>query len=151
MDAETRSSLVKRLCLCLYISCTKLRHYLLSAECIVVCKDDVVKYMWSLPILNGRIEKWILPLSEFDLRFESAKSIKGQVMGEFITHHYGPNVSVVPPAPWTLFFDGSSCGQGCGMAVILISPREASFEFSLPIPTIYQLIIRQTMKLCSGG
>ena len=25
-------------------SCTKLRHYLLSAECVVVSKDDVVKY-----------------------------------------------------------------------------------------------------------
>ena len=42
LDAEARYSPVERLCLCLYFSCTKLRHYLLSAECIVVCKDDVV-------------------------------------------------------------------------------------------------------------
>jgi hypothetical protein len=52
LDAETRY-------LCSYFSCTKLRHYLLSVECIVVCKDDVVKYMFSLLILNGRIGKWI--------------------------------------------------------------------------------------------
>jgi hypothetical protein len=56
LDAEIRYSPVERLCLCLYFSCTKLRHYLLSAECIVVCKDDVVKYMLSLPILNGRLK-----------------------------------------------------------------------------------------------
>ena len=31
LDAETRYSPVERLCLCLYFSCTKLRHYLLSA------------------------------------------------------------------------------------------------------------------------
>jgi hypothetical protein len=43
LDAETRYSPVERLCLCLYFSCTKLRHYLLSAECIVVSKDDVIK------------------------------------------------------------------------------------------------------------
>jgi hypothetical protein len=43
LDAETRYSSVERLCLCLYFSCTKLRHYLLSAECTVVCRDDVVK------------------------------------------------------------------------------------------------------------
>ena len=53
LDAETRYSPTERLCLCLYFSCTKLRHYLLSAECIVVSNDDVVKYMLSLPILNG--------------------------------------------------------------------------------------------------
>ena len=57
LDAETRYSPVERLCLCLYFSCTKLRHYLLSAECVVVRKDDVIKYMMSLPILNGRIGK----------------------------------------------------------------------------------------------
>jgi hypothetical protein len=27
--------------------------------------------------LNGRIGKWILALSEFELKFESAKAIKG--------------------------------------------------------------------------
>ena len=63
LDAETRYSPVERLCLCLYFFCTKLRHYLLSAKCVVVSKDDVIKYMLSLPILNGRIEKWILALS----------------------------------------------------------------------------------------
>ena len=53
---------------------------MLSAECIVICKDDVVKYMLSLPILKGRIGKWILALSEFDLRYKSAKAVKGQVV-----------------------------------------------------------------------
>ena len=76
LDAETRYSPVERLCLCLYFSCTKVRHYLLSAECIVVSKDDVIRYMLSLPIFNGRIGKWILALSEFDLRYESAKAVK---------------------------------------------------------------------------
>jgi hypothetical protein len=30
-----------------------------------------------MPLLNGRIGKWILALSEFELRFESAKAVKG--------------------------------------------------------------------------
>jgi len=42
VDAETRYSAIEKLCLCLYFSCIKLRHYLLSAECTVICKDDVV-------------------------------------------------------------------------------------------------------------
>jgi hypothetical protein len=53
LNAKTRYSPFERLCLCLYFSCTKLKHYLLSVECVVVSKDDVIKYMLSLPILNG--------------------------------------------------------------------------------------------------
>ncbi len=45
LDAETRYPPVEKLCLCLYFSCTKLRHYLLSNECTVICKAGVVKYM----------------------------------------------------------------------------------------------------------
>ena len=69
LDLETRYSPIKKLCLCLYFSCTKLRHYLLSTECIVVYKADVIEQMLSMSILNGRMEKWILALSEFDLRY----------------------------------------------------------------------------------
>ena len=76
LDLETRYSPIEKLCLYLYFSCTKLRHYL-SAECIVVSKTDVIKHMLSMPILNGRMGKWILALSEFDLRYESAKAVKG--------------------------------------------------------------------------
>jgi len=61
-DAETRYSAIEKLCLCLYFSCIKLRHYLLSVECTVICKDDVVWYMLSM---SGRMGKWILALSEF--------------------------------------------------------------------------------------
>jgi hypothetical protein len=88
LDAETRYSPVEKLCLCLYFSCTKLRHYLLCSECTVVSKHDVIKHMLSMPILNGRIGKWILALSEFDLRYELAKAIKGQVIADFVTHHH---------------------------------------------------------------
>ena len=83
VDAETRYSAIEKLCLCLYFSCTKLRHYLLLA----ICKDDVVRYMLSMPIMSGRIGKWILALSEFDLRYESAKAVKGQIMASFVTQH----------------------------------------------------------------
>ena len=44
LDTETRYSPVERLCLYLYFSCTKLRHYLLSAECVVVSMDDVIRF-----------------------------------------------------------------------------------------------------------
>nr|CAE03289.2 OSJNBb0046P18.5 [Oryza sativa Japonica Group] len=65
----------------------RLRHYLLSNECTVICKADVVKYMLSAPILKGRVGKWIFSLTEFDLRYESPKGIKGQAIADFIVDH----------------------------------------------------------------
>ena len=49
LDAETRYPEIEKLCLCLFFTCTKLRHILLSAETIVICKSDVIKHMlWLL-------------------------------------------------------------------------------------------------------
>jgi hypothetical protein len=87
LDPETRYSAAEKLCLCAFYSCTKFRHYLLNAECIIYSKFDVIKHMLSMPILNGRIGKWILVLSEFELKFESAKAVKGQIIADFITKH----------------------------------------------------------------
>jgi hypothetical protein len=47
-----------------------------------------------MPTLNGRIDKWILALSESELRFESAKAINGQIIADFITEHHGSLLTV---------------------------------------------------------
>jgi len=83
---------------------------------------------------NRKLGKWILVLSKFDLRYESAKAIKGQVMADFVAQDCSPEVSTIELAPWTLFFDGSSCVKGCGIGVILISPGGGGgFDFCWPI------------------
>ena len=87
----------------------------------------MVKHMLSMPILNGRVGKWILALSEFDLKYESAKAVKGQVMANFITQHHKLSISYVEPMPWTLFFDGSSCKQGGGIGIVIILPWGGKF------------------------
>jgi hypothetical protein len=92
--------------------------------------------MLSMPILNGRIDKWILALSEFELRFESVKAIKGQIIADFITEHHGPSINLLEINPWALLFDGFSCGKGGGVGILLISPRGEMFEFSIPIQPI---------------
>lgn len=71
----------------------------------------------------GESVNWILALLEFDLRYESAKPVKRQVTSDFVTHHHG-SIGYVELMPWTLFFDGSSCKQGGGIVIIIISPQE---------------------------
>jgi hypothetical protein len=38
-------------------------------------------------ILSGRIEKWAYALIQYDLAYEPLKSIKGQVVVDFIVGH----------------------------------------------------------------
>ena len=78
---------------------------------ILLLKDYIFAYTFPVPsldILNGRIGKWILALSEFDLRYESTKIVKGQVMADFVVQLCGTELGVVDLVPWTLFFDVSS-------------------------------------------
>jgi ribonuclease HI len=111
-----------------------------------------------MPILNGRIGKWILALSEFELKFESAKAIKGQVIADFITKHRDPSIDLLEITPWALLFDGSSCGKGGGVGILLISPRGEIFEFAIPIqPTVtnnqaeYEALLRGLQYLREAG
>jgi hypothetical protein len=87
VDAETRYYFIEKLCLSLFYVCSKLRHYLLSSTCIVACQADVIKHMLQQLILSGRIKKWAYALIEYDLPYELLKSMKGQVVADFIVGH----------------------------------------------------------------
>jgi ribonuclease HI len=72
----------------------------------------------------------------YDLAYESLKSIKGQVVADFIVEHSvdqnsGESCNLMSIHPWKLFFDGSACREGQGVGIILISPRGAIFEQSV--------------------
>ena len=54
-------------------------------------------------------------------------------MADFVVQHCGPELGIVDLVPWTLFFDGSSCGVGSGIGIVLVSPQGATFEFSVSI------------------
>jgi hypothetical protein len=76
LDVETRYPEIEKLCLCLFFTCTKLRHILLSAETIVICKSDVIKHMLSAPMLKDQLGKWMFALLEFDIWYQPAKAVK---------------------------------------------------------------------------
>ena len=77
MDAKTRYTFIKRLCLCLFYACINLIHYLLTSSCVVACQTDVIKCMLHNPIMSGRISKWAFALIEYGLAYESLKAMKG--------------------------------------------------------------------------
>jgi hypothetical protein len=93
---------------------------LLSSTCIGACQADVIRQMLQQPILSGRIRKWTYALIEYDLSYEQLKSMKGQVVADFIVGHSIDQKSdelcnLVSIHPWKLFFDGSTCREGQGV------------------------------------
>jgi hypothetical protein len=115
LDAETRYVFVEKLCLSLYYACSKFRHYILSSSCIVAYQYDVIKHMLLKSILSGRIDKWAYALVEYDLAYGPLRSMKGQVVADFIVDlvvDVDHSVDFVQLKPWGLYFDGLVCSKG---------------------------------------
>jgi hypothetical protein len=87
LSVETRYTQVEKLCLSLYYTCSKFRHYVLASPCIVVCRHDVVKHMMQRLILNGRMGNRAYSLVEYELTYESLTAVRGQVIADFIPDH----------------------------------------------------------------
>jgi ribonuclease HI len=140
VDAETRYTFIEKLCLCMFYACTKCRCHLMSSHCTVSGQIDVIKYMLQNQIMSGRIGKWAYALIEYDLSYEPLKSMKGQVIADFIVEHriddtHKLDISYFTVTPWTLYFDGSVCNEGQGIGMVLISPSNVSFDFSSRLKT----------------
>jgi ribonuclease HI len=134
LDTETRYNEMEKLCLCLFFTCTKLRHILVFTEIIVICKSDIIKHMLSAAMLKGRLGKWMFALSEFDIRYQPAKAVKGQALADLIAERINTNIATLSVWAWAMYFDGSACEDRCGIGIPLVSPRGVTYSFSIRLP-----------------
>jgi hypothetical protein len=93
---------------------------LLSSTCIVACQADVIKHMLWQSILSGGLENGLIFLIEYDLAYEPLKSMKDQVVADFIIGNsidqsIDESCNLVSIHPWKLIFDGSTCREGQGV------------------------------------
>jgi hypothetical protein len=131
LDMETRYHEIEKLCLYLFFTCTKLWHILLSAEIIVICKLDVIKHMLTAPVLKGRLGKWMFTLSEFNIQYQPVKAVKGQALADLITERINTSIATLSVRAWAMYFDGSTCEDGCGIGVLLVLPQGVMYSFSV--------------------
>ncbi|KAK2382471.1 hypothetical protein QL285_070004 [Trifolium repens] len=134
-DAKTRYTAIEKLCLCLYFSCTKLKHYIKLVDVYVYSHFDVIKHMLTKPMLHSRIGKWALALTEYSLTYKPLRAVKGQIVADFIVDHSLVEMpqEYVDMEPWILYFDGSKHKHGTGIGILIISPTKVPTKFKYKI------------------
>ena len=133
--AEERYPRMEKLILALVIAARKLRPYF-QAHTIEVPTEYPMKQVLHKPEVSGRLMKWAIELSEFDIRYKPKTAIKGQILADFVME-FTP-VGLVEPTQseddlpiWKILVDGASNAQGSGVGLILTSPEGIDVEYAL--------------------
>ncbi|KAG9450328.1 hypothetical protein H6P81_010293 [Aristolochia fimbriata] len=146
VGAELNYTPIEKTCLALIFAVQKLRHYLLAHPTNLISRADPLKYIMSRPILSGRLAKWPLLLSEFEINYVPQRAIKGQALANFLANHPVPAereltedfpneeiflVKVLPP--WEKYFDGATRRNGAGVGVLFVSPKKDLLPYSFAL------------------
>ena len=81
---EMNNSLLERMCCALVWASHRLRQYMLSHTTRLISKMDSVKYIFEKPALTGRIARWQVLLTNFDIVYITQKAIKGSALADYL-------------------------------------------------------------------
>ena len=133
--AEERYPRMEKLILALVTAARKLRPYF-QAHTIEVPTEYPMKQVLHKPEVSGRLMKWAIELSEFDIRYKPKTAIKGLVLADFVME-FAPIKLAEPTRSednlpiWKLSVDGASNAQGSRAGLILTSPEGIDIEYAL--------------------
>ena len=133
--AEERYPRMEKLILALVTVARKLRPYF-QAHTIEVPIEYPMKQLLHKPETSGRLMKWAIELSEFDIRYKTKTTIKGQVLADFVMEFTSAEPAENAQTPtdlpiWRLSVDGATNAQGSGAGLILTSPKGIDIEYAL--------------------
>ena len=134
LAAETRYPAVEKAVLALVIAARKLRPYF-HAHSIEVLSDLPLHSLLHRPTLSGRLTKWVIELSEFDIEYRPRPAIKAQALADFITEtsFREEEGGGSKGSEWTLHVDGAANAEGCGAGIVLTSPAGEVYEHSISL------------------
>src|SRR3954468_9839273 len=128
---EVRYQQIEKVALALITAARRLRHYFL-AHTIFVRTDQPIKQLLSRPDMAGRMLRWSLELSEFDVQYESRKALKAQALADFVAEMTSLADSTdTTRDKWTIYVDGASSSSGSGAGIILENDEGLIIEVSL--------------------
>ncbi|XP_072076510.1 uncharacterized protein [Arachis hypogaea] len=128
---EQRYLRIEQLALALVTTARRLRHYFQS-HTIIVRTNQPLRQILTKPKLAGRLTKWSIELSEFDIQFQPRSALKAQILADFVSEL----TSAEHNKHWELHVDGASSREGSGAGVILKEGEnvvaEQSLQFHFP-------------------
>ncbi|XP_058783680.1 uncharacterized protein LOC131658400 [Vicia villosa] len=128
---EVRYQQIEKIALALVTVVRRLRYYFL-AHTIVIRTDQPIKQLLSRPDMAGRMLRWSLELSEFDIQYESRRALKAQALADFIAEMTSiANPPALAENKWTIYVDGASSSSGSGAGIILENDEGLIIEVSL--------------------
>ena len=133
--AEERYPRMEKLILALVTTARKLRPYF-QAHTIEVPTEFSMKQVLHKLETSGRLMKWAIELSKFDIQYKPKTAIKGQVLADFVMEFTSAEPTknaqtVTDLSIWKLFVDGAANAQGSGAGLILTSPEGIDIEYAL--------------------
>ncbi|KAG7556928.1 Ribonuclease H-like superfamily [Arabidopsis suecica] len=128
--------MMEKLALPVVVSARKLRPYFQSHP-IEVLTSHPLRSILHGPSQSGRLAKWAIELSEYDIEYKGRTSAKAQVLADFLTElPLDDGIPIETDSTWKLHVDGSSSKQGSGIGIRLETPTkeiiEQSFRLMFP-------------------
>ena len=126
---------MEKLILALVTTSRKLRPYF-QAYTVEVPIEYLMKQILHKPETSGRLTKWAIELSEFDIKYKLRTAVKGQILVDFIME-FTPAKSMeatqlAPDLPiWRLSIDEVANAQGSGAELILTSLDGIETKYTL--------------------
>ena len=133
--AKERYPKMEKLALALVTTAKIVQPYF-QAHTIEIPTEHQMKQILHKPETSGRLMKWAIELSEFDIRYNPRTAIKGQVLAYFIMEFTSAEpietAQLASDLPfWRLYVDGATNAQGSGAGLILTSLDGIDVEYAL--------------------
>ncbi|KAL0401744.1 UNVERIFIED_CONTAM: hypothetical protein Slati_4204300 [Sesamum latifolium] len=91
-----------------------------------------LKQILDKPDTSGRLVKWAVELSEYDIPYLPRTTIKAQALADFVSEMAGISLEDTSKIKkWLLHVDGSSTIQGTGAGIVITSPQGEDLEFAV--------------------
>ena len=126
---------MEKLILALVTTARKLHPYF-QAHTIEIPTEYPMKQVLHKPETSGRLMKWAIELSEFNIIYKPKTAIKEQDLADFIMEftstELAEDTQTTPDLPvWKLSVDGAANAQGSGAGLILTSQKGIDIEYAL--------------------
>ncbi|XP_077222178.1 uncharacterized protein LOC143856020 [Tasmannia lanceolata] len=136
-DAEIRYQRVEKLAYALVMAARKLRPYF-QAHTIKVLTDQPLRQVLHKLDTSGRLVKWAVELSEFDIRYMPRPAIKAQVLADFVAECSIPQQITEPevaqaPVAKSAIAAGEPAEDGAGTGIIPVPPAKQDPSTAEPL------------------